>query len=790
MRAGSISYEKQLYQLLQSAVLACAGLFALGNYLGTGDVKGYHLPALLGALLWAAGLHFLPAKGKLLELLLTLLGLGIVFSAFGWPEGLEFGRTYVRWCLGAFVSQEEWIPFFQGMQAVLIALGAYLLEALAARVRFLRPALAASCLLGLLGCLFARVSLSHMGVVFLILFVVTVCLEEVQMRWKKVRGGSLQGLMVWMTPFLALFLILTAWMPAPAQPFAWQGARQVYSQIREAFLKLSFHPIWGRGGYFDQSFSGFSEDGKLGGGVREDTEEVMTLQGKNLLTNVYLAGNILDTFDGRQWTKKDTSGEEERFLDAMEIQAAVRRLDGDHVRDYLRMTTLRIRYEAIRTDYLFTPLKTVSVKGVDSALSYSFDGGNLVFRRRKGYGTEYELQYVQLNMGEDLFEELLESSGQALRNLEGTDLEGSDQESADQERADQEASAVPPGLNAQEWNSHRENIEQNYLDPVPLSREVREYLDEMIQNASSDLERLRAIERELGSFTYTRTPGALPEEIADAGAFLDYFLLKSRKGYCTYFATAFVLLARSIGIPARYVQGFCVPVGEEDTVTVLSDMAHSWPEVYLEGVGWIPFEPTPGYAVLRYTPWKVSSRNTPSASLEEILSGTSRAKEDADDLVREESPQEAESPEPEPVPGLRLEWIARLLLRGFLILSAGLLLFVSFCRFLSRYRYGKLSPEEKLRARIVWNCRILSWLGLKRDEQETLQEFYQRAASLSLPPLSFLEEYERVLYGGAPATAKQLAETAGQGAALMGYLKKKKRISYVFYWLRLFMMGY
>lgn len=71
----------------------------------------------------------------------------------------------------------------------------------------------------------------------------------------------------------------------------------------------------------------------------------------------------------------------------------------------------------------------------------------------------------------------------------------------------------------------------------------------------------------------------------------------SRSGYCEQFAGAYAALARSLGLPARVAVGFTP--GEEDpdapgTYVVTGRNAHAWPEVYFAGVGWVPFEPTPG----------------------------------------------------------------------------------------------------------------------------------------------------------------------------------------------------
>ena len=93
------------------------------------------------------------------------------------------------------------------------------------------------------------------------------------------------------------------------------------------------------------------------------------------------------------------------------------------------------------------------------------------------------------------------------------------------------------------------------------------------------------------NFRYTLTP-ELPQEGMD---FVEFFLFESQEGYCVHFATAFVVMARSIGLPARYVEGFLV-YGEPDAagfIDVPNSMAHAWAEVYFEGHGWVRFEPTP-----------------------------------------------------------------------------------------------------------------------------------------------------------------------------------------------------
>lgn len=79
--------------------------------------------------------------------------------------------------------------------------------------------------------------------------------------------------------------------------------------------------------------------------------------------------------------------------------------------------------------------------------------------------------------------------------------------------------------------------------------------------------------------------------------------LEKKSGYCVHFSSAMAILARMAGIPARISLGYLPGdriVGAEERLTysVESDDLHAWPELYFSGVGWVPFEPTPGRGVV------------------------------------------------------------------------------------------------------------------------------------------------------------------------------------------------
>lgn len=89
-------------------------------------------------------------------------------------------------------------------------------------------------------------------------------------------------------------------------------------------------------------------------------------------------------------------------------------------------------------------------------------------------------------------------------------------------------------------------------------------------------------------FYYSRQPPLLFDDPVDE------FLFQTRKGYCEHFASAFTVMMRLAGIPARVVTGY--QGGEmnplSDYMIVRQSDAHAWSEVWLAGKGWLRIDPT------------------------------------------------------------------------------------------------------------------------------------------------------------------------------------------------------
>lgn len=102
--------------------------------------------------------------------------------------------------------------------------------------------------------------------------------------------------------------------------------------------------------------------------------------------------------------------------------------------------------------------------------------------------------------------------------------------------------------------------------------------------------------------------------------------LTERRGYCIHYAAAFTLMARSLGIPTRIAIGYASQAagGDADADADATDAAartfvsgqdlHAWPEVWIDDVGWVAFEPTPGGAGARADAAPAPSDSSSSAS--------------------------------------------------------------------------------------------------------------------------------------------------------------------------------
>lgn len=131
--------------------------------------------------------------------------------------------------------------------------------------------------------------------------------------------------------------------------------------------------------------------------------------------------------------------------------------------------------------------------------------------------------------------------------------------------------------------------------PSNLAGDIASLARRLVRGQDTEYEKALALQDFFhhSPFRYTLYPPP-----AAGGSALESFLFQTHAGYCQQYSTAYAVLAREVGLPARVAVGFTTgtQVGPQ-TWQVAANDAHAWPEVWFPGAGWVPFEPTPRYAI-------------------------------------------------------------------------------------------------------------------------------------------------------------------------------------------------
>ncbi len=160
-----------------------------------------------------------------------------------------------------------------------------------------------------------------------------------------------------------------------------------------------------------------------------------------------------------------------------------------------------------------------------------------------------------------------------------------------------------------EWETWYEKyVMQNYIDVPADMDNVRAIADELNADASlksqTDSENQNRLDKAylVAKWMQKNTIYSmnLPELPSDTDP-IEYFLGESKKGYCKHYASASVMILRAMNVPARLATGYIVTKASFDETSdgyealVKDSDAHAWVEIYLNGVGWVPYEVTKGF---------------------------------------------------------------------------------------------------------------------------------------------------------------------------------------------------
>jgi hypothetical protein len=219
------------------------------------------------------------------------------------------------------------------------------------------------------------------------------------------------------------------------------------------------------------------------------------------------------------------------------------------------------------------------------------------------------------------------------------------------------------------------------------------------------------------------------------------------------------ILVRSVGIPARYVEGYILPSKpvSGDSYEVTNKEAHAWVEVYFEGFGWIPFEPT--------SPYAQSFKNEPkeTSNKEEVVTKQTQVEDNSQVKPDIKSNNSSEDLPKENIDnGVKAQKVP--FTNAFIIIFVSLLLWILCFSAIKRriffYRLQKLSLQEGVIKIYKYFLRALSLQGLKMKSGETPLKYAQRIDdTLEFKKVNFetiTEIFNKACYSNIPIDKEEM----------------------------------
>jgi transglutaminase-like putative cysteine protease len=379
----------------------------------------------------------------------------------------------------------------------------------------------------------------------------------------------------------SLLVLLAVW----SLPIAGVNARlvAVWERFRDPWQGLGSHwnRLYAALNYYPTQPAGFSPSNRsleLGGPLQLSDDPLVDIWAENC---GYWRAEVYDTYTGRNWVNTD------RYLTSLRAGAPLSR-SGYKLRREVKQTVRLLR-----------------------------GGTNLIYVSSQPLRVSLPLWVV---LGSSSIENVL--TLYSLSDLE-TDQTYTVVSSVSQADVDSLRGA---------GNEYPAWVADRYLQlPATLPRRVRILAQNLTRRYDNAYDQIEALERYLRRIPYNDGIEAPPEG-QDS---VDYFLFEARQGYCSYYASALVVMARALGIAARPVSGYkCERYrAETGAYRVLESDAHAWAEVYFPNYGWIEIEPTPSEPLLKRPGHKDETQTEPkNDKMRERLQDDRMSGRDWDDI--------------------------------------------------------------------------------------------------------------------------------------------------------------
>jgi hypothetical protein len=328
--------------------------------------------------------------------------------------------------------------------------------------------------------------------------------------------------------------------------------------------------------------SGYSgNDKRLGGPITLNYKEIFKVKSDK---PYYLKGNVKDFYDGNKWTKANETYYKKVDSKVMEFIGYGKNTIG------IKNSMTIYPDKKFRNNTIFVPNYAFNISGVGGTLFY--DKAPMVLSE-KTVTKDYSIDFYGYNEVIDTIEDVREYEKKLVWENDERNNSSSEKyilpmnyflkpKYKDMNTVISKNSSVEEQFVYR--NSEDFKIVTSYGEYLQVPERISDRIYDLVRDITKDsyttIDKVLAIKEYLTkNYVYDLEVSEVPED----SEFIDYFLFKEKKGYCTYFNTTMTIMCRLAGVPARYVEGFKTPSKKDDRglYSVTNAEAHAWCEVLL-----------------------------------------------------------------------------------------------------------------------------------------------------------------------------------------------------------------
>ncbi len=391
---------------------------------------------------------------------------------------------------------------------------------------------------------------------------------------------------------LFVLLEIAVWaMPGEQQRFDWSFIYRIGDRmagVAESFM-MNAEYLFSEMGITGQYAGGYSGLGRVGGGINGEGRIEVLLDRRPGKERLYLTGSVFRDLKSSGWSGRVRSDDipDGWYLDF--LNALVQQdVTVEEAACFAQMKDNTVTFGYLRTRDLLHPGSMVLLDGAGGDLTD--DRASFLLSSSKGRKYRYSFKYIAFDYANPYLVRVLRTAPdfafgyadyETLKNYSRSLFPSFRfTEEIPEEDYDKHIRARSAEVPSGAGKDRRESVPE----------EVRALAEEVTADAETVFDQCLAVETYLRQYTYDPTADFSGEE-----DFVRTFLFEEKRGYCVHYASAMAELLWALDIPARVAEGYDAGSGrlDEDRAKLIlrGSAAHAWPEAYIDGYGWVAFEP-------------------------------------------------------------------------------------------------------------------------------------------------------------------------------------------------------